>query len=339
MSSPRDFRAESVKDYEGSDPEAEDLNFRETLPSSSQKNTPRSKVFENKVNSEKVKLSLQNFSRNDHEGFSEAPSKRDGTPSMWTARGRLRRDRWNSEDEEHAGPSQAVSPLLSDDSTRVPLGKSKDYINASYIRIVNCGEEYFYIATQGPLLSTIDDFWQMVLENNSNVIAMITREIEGGVIKCYQYWPISLKKPLELKHFRVSLENYQILNYFIIRMFQVVEKSTGTIHSVKQLQFTKWPDHGTPASADSFIAYVRYARKSHLTGPMIVHCSAGIGRTGVFLCADVVFCAIVKNCSFNIMDIVAQMREQRSGMVQTKEQYHFCYSIVLEVLRKLLTLD
>ncbi|XP_064229718.1 tyrosine-protein phosphatase non-receptor type 20 [Aotus nancymaae] len=211
-----------------------------------------------------------------------------------------------------------VSVSVLDDPTRVPLGKSKDYINASYIRIVNCGEEYFYIATQGPLLSTIDDFWQMVLENNSNVIAMITREIEGGVIKCYHYWPISLKKPLELKHFCVSLENYQILKYFIIRMFQVVEKSTGNSHSVKQLQFTKWPDDGTPASADSFIKYVRYARKSHLTGPMIVHCSAGIGRTGVFLCADVVFCAIVKNCS---------------------EQYHFCYSLVLEVLRKLLTLD
>nr|XP_055209019.1 tyrosine-protein phosphatase non-receptor type 20 isoform X8 [Gorilla gorilla gorilla] len=157
--------------------------------------------------------------------------------------------------------------ILPYDSTRVPLGKSKDYINASCIRIVNCGEEYFYIATQGPLLSTIDDFWQMVLENNLNVIAMITREIEGGIIKCYHYWPISLKKPLELKHFRVFLENYQILQYFIIRMFQVVEKS------------------------------------------------------------------------FNIMDIVAQMREQRSGMVQTKEQYHFCYNIVLEVLRKLLTLD
>ncbi|PNJ11599.1 tyrosine-protein phosphatase non-receptor type 20 isoform X6 [Pongo abelii] len=339
---------------------------------------------------------------------------------MWTARGPFRRDRWSSEDEEAAGPSQALSPLLSDthkivsegeldqlaqirplifnfheqtaikhclkmlekkttaydimqefmalelknlpgefnsgnqpsnreknryrdilpyDSTRVPLGKSKEYINASYIRIVNCGEEYFYIATQGPLLSTIDDFWQMVLENNSNVIAMITREIEDGIIKCYHYWPISLKKPLELKHFRVFLENYQILQYFIIRMFQVVEKSTGTSHSVKQLQFTKWPDHGTPASADSFIKYIRYARKSHLTGPMVVHCSAGIGRTGVFLCVDVVLCAIVKNCSFNIMDIVAQMREQRSGMVQTKEQYHFCYDIVLEVLRKLLTLD
>uniref|UniRef100_A0A2R9BZ65 Protein tyrosine phosphatase non-receptor type 20 n=1 Tax=Pan paniscus TaxID=9597 RepID=A0A2R9BZ65_PANPA len=410
----------SVNDYEGNDSEAEDLNFRETLPSSSQENTPRSKVFENKVNSEKVKLSLRNFPHNDYEDVFEEPSESGSDPSMWTARGPFRRDRWSSEDEEAAGPSQALSPLLSDtrkivsegeldqlaqirplifnfheqtaikdclkileektaaydimqefmalelknlpgefnsgnqpsnreknryrdilpyDSTRVPLGKSKDYINASYIRIVNCGEEYFYIATQGPLLSTIDDFWQMVLENNSNVIAMITREIEGGIIKCYHYWPISLKKPLELKHFRVFLENYQILQYFIIRMFQVVEKSTGTSHAVKQLQFTKWPDHGTPASADSFIKYIRYARKSHLTGPMVVHCSAGIGRTGVFLCVDVVFCAIVKNCSFNIMDIVAQMREQRSGMVQTKEQYHFCYDIVLEVLRKLLTLD
>ncbi|XP_032122773.1 tyrosine-protein phosphatase non-receptor type 20 isoform X7 [Sapajus apella] len=113
MSSPRDFRAESVKDYEGSDPEAEDLNFRETLPSSSQKSTRRSKVFENKVNSEKVKLSLQNFSHNSHEDFSEAPSESDSNPSMWTARGRLRRDRWSSEDEERAGPSQAVSPLPS----------------------------------------------------------------------------------------------------------------------------------------------------------------------------------------------------------------------------------
>ncbi|XP_008563461.1 PREDICTED: tyrosine-protein phosphatase non-receptor type 20-like, partial [Galeopterus variegatus] len=111
-----------------------------------------------------------------------------------------------------------VSVSVIDDSTRVPLGESKDYINASYIRIVNYGEEYFYIATQGPLPGTTDDFWQMVLENNSNVIAMITREIESGTIKCHHYWPISLKKPLELKHFRIFLENYQILKYFIIRV-------------------------------------------------------------------------------------------------------------------------
>uniref|UniRef100_A0A2R8MIK7 Protein tyrosine phosphatase non-receptor type 20 n=1 Tax=Callithrix jacchus TaxID=9483 RepID=A0A2R8MIK7_CALJA len=113
MSSPKDFRAESVKDNEGSDSEAEDLNFRETLPSSSRKNTPRSKVSDNKVNSEKVKLPLQNFPDNDYEDFSEAPSESDGNSSMWTARGHLRRDRWSTEDEEGAGPSQAASPLLS----------------------------------------------------------------------------------------------------------------------------------------------------------------------------------------------------------------------------------
>ncbi|XP_066205090.1 tyrosine-protein phosphatase non-receptor type 20 isoform X1 [Saccopteryx leptura] len=179
----------------------------------------------------------------------------------------------------------------------------------------------------------------MILENNSNVIVMITREIEGEVIKCHKYWPISVKKPLELKSCSISLQNYQILQYFIIRIFQVVRKSTGASLFVKHLQFTNWPDHGTPAPAEGFIKYVRYVRKSHLTGPIVVHCSAGVGRTGVFLCVDVVLCAIEKNFSFNIGNIVAQMREQRSGMVQTKEQYYFCYKIVLAVLQKFVTLD
>ena len=125
-----------------------------------------------------------------------------------------------------------VSVFVIDDSTRVPLGENKDYINASYIKIVNSEQEYYYIATQGPLPGTTDDFWQMVLENNSNVIVMITREVEGGVSKCHHYWPVSMKKPLELKSCRIFLENYQILQYFVIRIFQVVRKSVSLKKSV-----------------------------------------------------------------------------------------------------------
>ncbi|XP_074203830.1 tyrosine-protein phosphatase non-receptor type 20 isoform X2 [Camelus bactrianus] len=245
---------------------------------------------------------------------------------------------FSSGNELHNRHKNRYQDILPYDSTRVLLGEDKDYINASYVKIVNAGEEYYYIATQGPLPGTTDDFWQMVVENNSNVIAMITREVEDGVIKCHRYWPITMKKSLDLKSCHVFLESYQILQSFVVRIFQVVRKSTGTSHFVKHLQFTSWPDHGIPASAEGFIKYVRYVRKSHLTGPVLVHCSAGVGRTGVFLCMDVVFHAIERNFPFNIMNIVGQMREQRCGMIQTKEQYIFCYKIVHEVLHKLLTL-
>uniref|UniRef100_A0A2K6K737 Protein tyrosine phosphatase non-receptor type 20 n=1 Tax=Rhinopithecus bieti TaxID=61621 RepID=A0A2K6K737_RHIBE len=206
MSSPRDFRAESVKDYEGNDSEAEDPNFRETLPSSSKKNTPRSKVFENKVNSEKVKPSLRNFPRNDYEDVFEEPSESGSDPSMWTARGPFRRDRWSSENEEPAGPSQALSPLLSDTH-----------------KIVSEGELH-QLAQIRPLIFNFHE--------------------QTAIKDC----------------------------------LKMLEKKTGAYD-------------------------------------------------------------IMQEFMFNIMDIVAQMREQRSGMVQTKEQYHFCYDIVLKVLRKLLTLD
>ncbi|XP_072799778.1 tyrosine-protein phosphatase non-receptor type 20-like isoform X6 [Vicugna pacos] len=239
---------------------------------------------------------------------------------------------FNSGNELHNRHKNRYQDILPYDSTRVLLGEDKDYINASYVKIVNAGEEYYYIATQGPLPGTTDDFWQMVVENNSNVIAMITREVEDGVIKCHHYWPISMKKSLDLKSCRVFLESYQILQSFVVRIFQVVRKSTGTSHFVKHLQFTSWPDHGIPASAEGFIKYVRYVRKSHLTGPVLVHCSAGVGRTGVFLCMDVVFHAIERNFPFNIMNIVGQMREQRCGMIQTK-----CFSS--SVLKDLLYLQ
>ncbi|XP_044518641.1 tyrosine-protein phosphatase non-receptor type 20 [Gracilinanus agilis] len=222
------------------------------------------------------------------------------------------------------------------DRTRVSIGQTQDYINANYIRISNSGEEYFYIATQAPLPGTMEDFWQMVWENKSNVIAMITKEMEDGIIKCHPYWPISLNKPLDLQHFIIELENSQILEAFIIRMFKIVNK-TGSVHFVHQIQFMNWPDHGIPTSYEAFVSYVRYMKKIHETGPIIAHCSAGIGRTGVLLCMDVVLHALEKDLEFDIKAIVTQMRDQRCGMIQTKEQYQFCYEIVIHVLRKIQT--
>ncbi|XP_072827266.1 LOW QUALITY PROTEIN: tyrosine-protein phosphatase non-receptor type 20 [Vicugna pacos] len=160
----------------------------------------------------------------------------------------------SSSEEGLAGPSQTDSPTsqgltsspftgrflkklyFRDDSTCVLLGENKDCISASYIKIVNPGEEYYYIATQGPLPGTTDDFWRMILENNSNVIVMITREVENGVIECHHCWPISTKKPVELKSCRVFLENYQILQNSVVRIFQVVRKSFNFMNIVGQMR-------------------------------------------------------------------------------------------------------
>uniref|UniRef100_A0A8C5SL17 Protein tyrosine phosphatase non-receptor type 20 n=1 Tax=Laticauda laticaudata TaxID=8630 RepID=A0A8C5SL17_LATLA len=208
--------------------------------------------------------------------------------------------------------------ILPYDATRVPIGEAKGYINASYIHVPVGTEELWYISTQGPLVSTTRDFWQMVWENNSNVIAMITREQEHGVSKCHRYWPEPPHNFLDLLCFRLQLLNYQILDYFVIRIIEMINKQTQERRVVQHLQFTNWPDHGTPKSLQHLVKFVRYMRKTHQSGPVVAHCSAGIGRSGVLLCVDVVLIYIEKDLCFDIKQIVTHMRNQRFGMIQTK---------------------
>ncbi|XP_039403673.1 FERM and PDZ domain-containing protein 2 [Mauremys reevesii] len=225
--------------------------------------------------------------------------------------------------------------ILPYDATRVPLGATRGYINASYIRTHIGEEEHFYISTQGPLPCTVADFWQMIWENESDVIAMMTKEVELGKVKCHRYWPEAPQHSLDLSEFHLRLDNYQILEYFIIRIIEIINKQTGERRFVKHLQFTTWPDHGTPRLIEHLVKFIRYMRKIHQTGPITAHCSAGIGRSGVLLCIDILLSCIEKDLCFNVKQIVRELRHQRFGMIQTKDQYLFCYEVVLQVLQNI----
>ncbi|XP_026655527.2 FERM and PDZ domain-containing protein 2 isoform X1 [Zonotrichia albicollis] len=229
--------------------------------------------------------------------------------------------------------------ILPYDKTRVPLGEKNGYINASYIRMNVGEEEHFYIITQGPLPSTMADFWQMVWESESDVIAMMTKEVELGQVKCHRYWPESPYNSKELANFYLRLHNYQPLEYFIIRKIEIISKQTEEKRIISHLQFTTWPDHNTSKLAEQLVKFICYMRKAHRRGPIIAHCSTGIGRSGVLLCVEILLSHIEKDLCFNIKQIVRDLRDQRFGMIQTKDEYLFCYEVVLEVLQILRAMD
>ncbi|XP_071609726.1 tyrosine-protein phosphatase non-receptor type 13 [Heliangelus exortis] len=226
--------------------------------------------------------------------------------------------------------------ILPYDTTRVPLGTEGGYINASFIRMPVGNEEFVYIACQGPLPTTVADFWQMVWEQNCTVIAMMTQEIEGEKIKCQRYWPDTLNKTTMINdRLRLALVRLQQLKGFIIRVLELEEIQTGEVRHVSHLNFITWPDHDTPSQPNDLLTFISYMRRVHKSGPIVTHCSAGIGRSGTLICIDVVLGLISRDLDFDIPDLVRTMRLQRHGMVQTEDQYIFCYQVVLYVLNHL----
>uniref|UniRef100_A0A674ISF3 Tyrosine-protein phosphatase non-receptor type 13 n=1 Tax=Terrapene triunguis TaxID=2587831 RepID=A0A674ISF3_9SAUR len=226
--------------------------------------------------------------------------------------------------------------ILPYDTTRVPLGTEAGYINASFIRMPVGNEEFVYIACQGPLPTTVADFWQMTWEQKCTVIAMMTQEVEGEKIKCQRYWPDVLGKTIMVNdRLRLALVRLQQLKGFVIRVLELQDIQTGELRRVSHLNFTAWPDHDTPSQPNDLLTFISYMRHIHKSGPIITHCSAGIGRSGTLICIDVVLGLISKDLDFDISDLVRTMRLQRHGMVQTEDQYIFCYQVVLYVLKHL----
>ncbi|XP_069486537.1 tyrosine-protein phosphatase non-receptor type 13 isoform X2 [Ambystoma mexicanum] len=228
--------------------------------------------------------------------------------------------------------------ILPYDSTRVPLGADCGYINASFISIPVGIKEYFYIATQGPLINTVPDFWQMAWEQGCTVIAMMTQEVEDGKIKCHRYWPDVPCKPMMVAdgNLQLILLKSHHLENFVIRELELRDVQTGHLRHISHLNFTSWPDHDTPTDPKQLLHFISYMRHIYKCGPILTHCSAGIGRSGTLICLDVVLGLISQDLEFDISDVVRSMRLQRHGMIQTEEQYIFCYQVILYVLKCLL---
>lgn len=229
--------------------------------------------------------------------------------------------------------------ILPYDKTRVRLLSMEDYINASHIDFQVGRQRLHYIATQGPLPATTADFWQMVWEQNVDVIAMLTREIEEGKVKCDRYWP-----ELQDGHFypgnlyRVTQLECHLLSSCVVRIFQMDDLERHSSRLVTHLNFTAWPDHNTPQDGIAVLEFIRLMHCVHNDGNhILVHCSAGVGRTGALLTIDICISMIENDLRFDLESVVRELRQQRHGMVQTQDQYRFCYTTILTLLENLQT--
>uniref|UniRef100_H2YNB0 Tyrosine-protein phosphatase non-receptor type 20 n=1 Tax=Ciona savignyi TaxID=51511 RepID=H2YNB0_CIOSA len=226
--------------------------------------------------------------------------------------------------------------ILPYDHTRVVLsddGDGNDYINACYIDCHSVPRKY--IATQGPLAKTEGDFWRMMWETKSSIIIMLTNLFENGKKKCQKYWP-DFGAQRDFKQINVACTQEEVIGCFVKRIFTIKlpEVSQGA-HDVTQFHYTTWPDHNIPITTTGLHrlkhAVMEQHKKSGESKPIVVHCSAGAGRTGTFIAFDSLSMQMNDRPSINVFDTVVNLRMQRMDMVQTPNQYMFLHKLVAEV--------
>uniref|UniRef100_A0A674JZG9 Tyrosine-protein phosphatase non-receptor type n=1 Tax=Terrapene triunguis TaxID=2587831 RepID=A0A674JZG9_9SAUR len=240
--------------------------------------------------------------------------------------------------------------VLPYDDARVELVPTKEnntgYINASHIKVSVSGIEWDYIATQGPLQNTCQDFWQMVWEQGIAIIAMVTAEEEGGREKSFRYWP-----RLGSRHNTVTYGRFKITTRFrtdsgcyATTGLKIKHLLTGQERTVWHLQYTDWPEHGCPEDPKGFLSYLEeiqsVRRHTNSTAdpkssnpPVLVHCSAGVGRTGVVILSEIMIACLEHNEMLDIPRVLDMLRQQRMMMVQTLCQYTFVYGVLIQFLK------
>ncbi|KAL0623835.1 Receptor-type tyrosine-protein phosphatase kappa [Plecturocebus cupreus] len=239
---------------------------------------------------------------------------------------------WDVAKKDQNRAKNRYGNIIAYDHSRVILqpvedDPSSDYINANYID--GYQRPSHYIATQGPVHETVYDFWRMIWQEQSACIVMVTNLVEVGRVKCYKYWPDDTEV---YGDFKVTCVEMEPLAEYVVRTFTLERRGYNEIREVKQFHFTGWPDHGVPYHATGLLSFIRRVKLSNppSAGPIVVHCSAGAGRTGCYIVIDIMLDMAEREGVVDIYNCVKALRSRRINMVQTEEQYIFIHDAILE---------